>query len=102
MSDVVSTWQEIGAQVTPWANKDQEKYWKACQRYSATWKIDPFLHGCDQLNIIIIVTDVSEGVRQGYYSKGVKIKIPTVAKAALSIDIFIHLVGKSCPFKTME
>ena len=79
-SDVVSAWREIDSGVTPQATKDQEKYWKAWQFYAATWNIDSFLQGCDQFNIIIVVTDFAAGVRKCYYGKGVQINIPTVAK----------------------
>ena len=44
----------------------------------------------------------STRVQQGYYIKGVKIKVPTVAKAVSYINTSIHLVGISRLFKTME
>ena len=44
----------------------------------------------------------SARVRQGNYVKGVQINVPTVAKALSAITTSIQLVGKSCPFKTME
>ena len=70
MSDVVSTWQAIDAGVTPQATKDQVKYWKAWKIYVTTWNIEPFLQGCDQLDIIIFVTDFSARYRQGRSNKG--------------------------------
>ena len=92
----------IDAGVTPQATKDNVKHWKARQRYSATWNIDPFLQGCDQLDIIILVIDFSARVRQSYYGKGFQIKVTTVANVLSYITMYIHLVGKSCPFKTTE
>ena len=65
MSYVVCNWQEIDTGVPPQATRDQEKYWKAWQRYAATWNIDPFLQGYDQLYIIIVVTSFSARVWQG-------------------------------------
>ena len=79
MSDVVSIWRVIDAGVPPQANKDQEIYLKARQSYFYTWNIYPFLQGCDQINIIIVVTDFSAQVRKGYYIQGVKTKITTIA-----------------------
>ena len=100
--DVVSDWRVIDAWVTPQATRDQVKYWKASQRYAATWNINPFLQGCEQLDIIIFVMDFSARARKGYYHEGVQIKVPTVANALSAITTSIHLVGKSCPFKTTE
>ena len=101
-SDVVSAWQAIEYGVTPQATKDQEKYWKAWQHYATTCNSDPFLQGCDQLDIIIVVTAFVARIWQGYYGKGVQIKVLTIAKALSDITTSIHLVGKSCPFKTTE
>ena len=101
-SDVVSDCQIIYAGVTPQATKDQGKYWKAWQYFAATWNIDPFLQGCDQLDITIFVTAFAARFRQGYYSKGVQIKVLTVAKALSAVTTSIYLVGKSCPFKMTE
>ena len=98
----MSDCQVIDAGFTPQATKDQEKYLKAWQLYSATCNIDPFVQGCDQFYTIIVVTPFSALSRQGYYGKGVQIKIPTVAKALSAITTSIHLVRKSCPFKTTE
>ena len=98
-SYVESAWQVIGTVVTPQATKDQEKYRKACQRYAATFNIDPFLQGCHQIDIIIVVTALSARLRQGYYGKGVQIKVPTVNKALLTITMSVHLVGNPVPSK---
>ena len=64
-SDVLSVWWEIDAGFTAQATKDHEKYWKACQRYDATWNIDPFLQDCEKMDIIILVIDFSARVRKG-------------------------------------
>ena len=101
-SDVMSSWQSIYAGVTPHDTKYQEKYRKAWKLYAATWNIDPLLQDCEKLDIIIVITDFDARVRQGYYEKGLKMKIPTVANALLDITTSIHLFGKSCPFKTTE
>ena len=98
----MSTWQAIDTGVTTQATKYQEKYWKAWQRYAATWNIDPFLQGCDQIDIIIVVTYFAARFRKYYYSKGVQIKVTTVAKALSSITTSIYLVGKFYTFKLTE
>ena len=98
-SDFMSDWQAIYARVTTQTTKDQEKYRKACQRYAATFNIDPFLQGCHQIDIIIVVTALSARLRQGYYGKGVQIKVPTVNKALLTITMSVHLVGNPVPSK---
>ena len=102
MSDAMSDWQAIDNGFTPQANKDQEKYWKAWQRYAAIWNIEPFIQGCNQLDIIIFVTDFSAWVRKGYYGKIVQIKVPNVAEALSAITTSIHLVGRSFPLNITE
>ena len=79
-SDVVSAWKDIDTGVIPHNTKNQEKQWKAWQRYSTTWNIDPFLQGCDHIDIIIVVTYFSARVRKGYYDKDVQSKVNCFAK----------------------
>ena len=79
-----------------------EKSWKAWKYYATTWNIEPFLQVCDQLDIIIVVVYVATQVQQGYYGKGIQIKVPTVAKALLAVTTSINMVEKSYPFKTTD
>ena len=63
-SDFVSDWISIDTWVNPQATRDQEKYWKSWQLYAATWTIEPFLQGCEQIDIIILVTAFAAWVWQ--------------------------------------
>ena len=93
-SDVVSAWLAIDAGFNAQDTKYHEKYWKAWQCYSTTWNIDAFLQYCEQIYIIIVITAFTSQVQQGYYIKGLQIKVTTVAIALSSIRKYIHLVGK--------
>ena len=76
------------------------KYCKAWKRYASIWNIDPFLQGCDQIDIVIVVTASSEWVRKGNYISGVQINVPNISKALSAITTSIHLVGNTVPKKT--
>ena len=52
-SDFMSDWQAIYARVTTQTTKDQEKYWKAWQRYAAIWNIEPFLQDFEKLTSLL-------------------------------------------------
>ena len=101
-SDVLFVWRAIDNGVTAQTATDREKYWKEWICYAATWKIDPYLQQCDQLDIIIVVGAFAGRVRTGFFSRGLQIKVPTIAKALSAITTSIHMVGKSCPFKEAE
>ena len=102
MSDVVSDWQAIEDGLTTQATKYHIKYCKVWQLCASTCNINAFPQDCEKINIILFVTAFAAQIRQGYYGKGLKIKVPDVAKTLSAISMSIHLVGKSCPLKTTE
>ena len=93
--NVLSVWRVIDNRVTAQTATDREKYWNAWIHYAATWKIDPFLQQCNQLNIIIVISAFTARVRTGFFGRGIQIKVPTISKALLAITMTICLVGKS-------